>query len=134
MKHALRPVIKALDAKELVTHPDLDVNISVSCCFCEILRVCAPEYPPYNHQKLKAFFEMVVLTFEKLSSASGRSYTEMGRVLETFNRFDLSLLMLELQSDGAGLKLRLFKQFLTVYGYLFSSYTGSVCISDWAVN
>ncbi|XP_076904821.1 sister chromatid cohesion protein PDS5 homolog C-like [Bidens hawaiensis] len=116
MKNALRPVIKALVAQELVTHPNLDVNISLSCCFCEILRICAPD-SPYDDQKLKAFFEMVVLTLEKLPSASGRSYTEMGRVLEIFNRNRLSLLMLDLQLDGARLKLRLFKQFLAVYGY-----------------
>ncbi|XP_076898770.1 sister chromatid cohesion protein PDS5 homolog E-like [Bidens hawaiensis] len=115
MKNALRPVIKASVAQELVTHPNLDVNISLSCCFCEILRICAP-HTPYDDQQLKACFEMVVVTLEKLSYASGRSYTEMGRVLEIFNKFDLSLLMLDLQLDGAGLKLRLFKQFLMVYG------------------
>ncbi|XP_022028858.1 uncharacterized protein LOC110929968 isoform X2 [Helianthus annuus] len=113
MKKALHPVIEALVVKKLVRHADMDVNISVACCFCEILRINAPD-SPFNHEQLKDFFEMIVNTFEKLSSASGGSYVKMGRVLNIFSRTRLSVLMLDLQLDGARLIVRLFKQFLTV--------------------
>ncbi|GJU10023.1 phospholipase-like protein [Tanacetum coccineum] len=36
MKYALQPVIRALIAKQLLRHPDLEVNISVACCICEV--------------------------------------------------------------------------------------------------
>ncbi|KAM0001916.1 putative sister chromatid cohesion protein Pds5 [Helianthus debilis subsp. tardiflorus] len=113
MKKALHPVIEALVAKKLVRHADLDVNISVACCFCEILRINAPD-SPCNDEQLKDFFEMTVNTFEKLSSASGGSYVKMGRVLNIFSRTRLPVLMLDLQLDGVQLIVRLFKQFLTV--------------------
>ncbi|KAI7735718.1 hypothetical protein M8C21_010882 [Ambrosia artemisiifolia] len=113
MKNALVPVIWALGDNKLLRHPDVDVNILVSCCFCEILRINAPD-SPYSYEQLKDSFETVVMTFEKLSSASGGCYTRMGRVLRIFSRNNLFVLMLNMQSDGARLIVRLFKQFLTV--------------------
>ncbi|KAI3763264.1 hypothetical protein L1987_53718 [Smallanthus sonchifolius] len=112
MKDALSPTTEALIAKELMRHPDMDVNISVACCFCDILRIYAPD-PPYNDEQLMDIFEMVVIVFEKFS-ASGGCYTEMAEVLKIFSDYKLFVLMLELDSDAHGLIVRLFKQFLTV--------------------
>ncbi|KAK1413125.1 hypothetical protein QVD17_34892 [Tagetes erecta] len=112
-KFALCPIIEALISKELVRHHDMDVNIIVACCFCEILRINAPD-PPYNDEQLKDIFEMVVITFEKLSSASGGCYTEMADVLKLFSSYKLSVLMLDLDLGAHELIVRLFKQFLTV--------------------
>ena len=53
---------------------------------------------------------MVVLTFEKLSSASGGYFGKMTKFLEIFSKARLPLLMLQL--DGRGLIVRLFKHFL----------------------
>ncbi|KAK9066049.1 hypothetical protein SSX86_015451 [Deinandra increscens subsp. villosa] len=111
-KSALQPITKALIAKELVRHPDIDVNISVACCFCEILRISAPNHP-YDVEKLKDFFEMVVITFEKLSSASGGCYKKMAKVLKLFSNYRLPVLMWDLDLDAHGLIVRLFMQFLT---------------------
>nr|GFB28659.1 phospholipase-like protein [Tanacetum cinerariifolium] len=78
---ALDPIIKALIAKELLNHPDIDVNILVTCCICDVLTITTP----YNHEKMKEFFEQVVVTFEKLSSTCGGCYTKMMKVLETLS-------------------------------------------------
>ncbi|GJW35572.1 phospholipase-like protein, partial [Tanacetum coccineum] len=32
---ALDPIIEALMAKELLRHPDMDVNILITCCICD---------------------------------------------------------------------------------------------------
>ncbi|PWA91426.1 hypothetical protein CTI12_AA089520 [Artemisia annua] len=52
MIKALDPIIEALVAKELLGHPLLYVNISVSCCICEILRIMAPN-APYSSRQLE---------------------------------------------------------------------------------
>lgn len=50
--HAMHPIIEALIAKELVKHPDMNVNISVATCLCEVMRIMAPENP-YNDDQMK---------------------------------------------------------------------------------
>nr|XP_043622837.1 uncharacterized protein LOC122594451 [Erigeron canadensis] len=108
MRHALDPMIEALMAKQLVRHPDMQVNISVACCVCEIMRIMAPETPS-NDEQFKDFFEMVVSTFEKLSSVPGRCYATMTKVLNIFSNIRLPVLLLDPEAH-----IRLFKQFLTV--------------------
>ena len=52
MIKALDPVIEAMVANEVLGHFDLDVNISVACCICEILRIMAPN-APYSSRQLE---------------------------------------------------------------------------------
>nr|GFA36682.1 hypothetical protein [Tanacetum cinerariifolium] len=81
---ALDPIITALVAKELLIHPDM-----------------------------KEFFQLVVVTFEKLTSTRGGCYTKMIKVLETLSSVQFMELMSEcLHLDG--LIVRLFKQFIGV--------------------
>ncbi|KAI7728387.1 hypothetical protein M8C21_009464 [Ambrosia artemisiifolia] len=112
---ALNTIIEGIFAKELVRHADVNVNISVACCICEIMRIMAPKNP-YSGEQMKDLFEMVVITFEKLSSANGGCYAKMTKVLKTFNSNRLWVMMLDLKLDGHGLIVRLFKQFLTIAG------------------
>ncbi|GKB26109.1 phospholipase-like protein, partial [Tanacetum coccineum] len=111
LKYAMHPVIGALIDKRLLRHPDVDVNISVACCICAVIRtvVC---YQPYNNEQMKDFFELVVITLEKLSSASRGCYLKMTRVLEHLSCGKFSVLMSDLQLDG--LIVRMFTQFLVV--------------------
>nr|GEV23097.1 phospholipase-like protein [Tanacetum cinerariifolium] len=90
-------------------HPDVDVNISVACCICDVLTIMTP----YNHEQTKEFFQLVVVTFEKLTSTRGGCYTKMMKVLETLSSVQFMELMSEcLHLDG--LIVRLFKQFISV--------------------
>ncbi|GJS78060.1 phospholipase-like protein [Tanacetum coccineum] len=111
MIKVLHHLHEALFAKELLRHPDMNVNISVACCICEIMRIMAPDSLCSDDQ-MKDFFEMVVITFEKLSFAYGGCYTKMTKVLRIFCNIRLAVLMLYVQVEG--LICRLFKQFLTV--------------------
>ena len=52
MKYALQPVIMALIAKELLRHPDMDVNIAVVCCICEIFTIMVRK-TPYSDEQMK---------------------------------------------------------------------------------
>ncbi|XP_071729395.1 sister chromatid cohesion protein PDS5 homolog D-like [Rutidosis leptorrhynchoides] len=113
MIQSMHPLIEVLIAKKTLRHPDLDVNISVAHCISEIMRIMAPENP-YNNEQMKDFFELVVTTFETLNTASGGCYTKMTKVLKIFSKYRLPLFMLDLDLEGQGLIVRLFKQFLTV--------------------
>ncbi|GJU33974.1 phospholipase-like protein [Tanacetum coccineum] len=88
----LHQITNALISKGLMRHPDMNVNMSVACCICEILRITAPNVP-YNHEQLKEFFEVVVSSFEKLSSASGGYYGKMTKVLQVFSKARLPVLI-----------------------------------------
>ncbi|PWA94382.1 phospholipase-like protein [Artemisia annua] len=124
----LNQIINALSAKELVRHPDMNVNISVACCICEILRITAPNDPSNNGQ-IKEFFELVVMSFEKLASASGRYHGRMNKVLEVFCKARLPVLMLDLKLDGYGLIVRLFKHFLNISSDLLSSNSTAIVLN-----
>ncbi|PWA46425.1 phospholipase-like protein [Artemisia annua] len=110
LKYAMHPVRYALIAKQLLSHPDVDVNISVACCICVIIRTVVG-YEPYNNEQMKDFLELVVITFEKVSSPSRGCYTKMTRLLEQLRVGKFPVLMCDLQLDG--LIVRLFTQFLT---------------------
>ncbi|GJY77149.1 phospholipase-like protein [Tanacetum coccineum] len=111
MKYALQPVIRALIAKQLLRHPDMEVNISVACCICEVFTIMVRK-TPYDDEQMKDFFELFVITFEKLSSESGGCFDKMIKVLRTLDSCKFSVKMCNLQLDG--LIVRLFRQFLTV--------------------
>ncbi|GJZ21246.1 phospholipase-like protein [Tanacetum coccineum] len=107
MKYAMRPIIEALVAKQLLRHPDMNVNISVACCICDVLRIMN-DNAPYNDEQMKDFFELAVITFEKLS---GGCSTKLFKVLRTLSHLSYSLLKSDLLLKG--LIVRIFKQFLT---------------------
>ena len=46
---ALDPIIEALMAKEMLCHPDMDVNILVTCCISDVLKIVTP----YNHEQMR---------------------------------------------------------------------------------
>ncbi|XP_071698118.1 uncharacterized protein [Rutidosis leptorrhynchoides] len=76
-----------------------------------VIRIMGPDAPPYDHQQMKEFFEVVVTLFEKQSCASGSNYGKLNRVLRIFSKTRLPVMMLDLQLEE--LVGRLFKQFLT---------------------
>nr|GFA47771.1 phospholipase-like protein [Tanacetum cinerariifolium] len=106
----LHLISQALIAQKLVKHPDVNVNISVVCCICEIIRIRAPN-APYNHEHMKEFFEVLVTSFEKQSSAAGGYCGKMTKVLEIFRNARLPVMMLDAHVEG--LVGRLLKQFLS---------------------
>ncbi|XP_071696973.1 uncharacterized protein [Rutidosis leptorrhynchoides] len=111
MIKALYSINQALIANGLMRHPDMNVNISVVCCICEIIRIIAPYAPLYDHQHMKEFFEALVTSIEKQSSTCGGNYGRMTRALGIFSKSRLPVMMLDLQLEE--LVCRLFKQFLT---------------------
>ncbi|MFS7909871.1 putative sister chromatid cohesion protein Pds5 [Helianthus anomalus] len=111
INETVHPIFEALIAKEWLRHPDIDVNILVACCICEILRIVGAQ-PFYNDEQMKEFFESVVMIFEKLISAPGGSGFEIDRFLEKFSTVRLPVMMLELRLDD--LIVQLFRHILSL--------------------
>ncbi|PSR89359.1 Sister chromatid cohesion protein like [Actinidia chinensis var. chinensis] len=109
MRDALRPLMKALTAQNLLRHSDIDVKVSVVSCINEIMRVTAPD-APFDDEPMKEIFELTVMALEKLSLASGRCYTKAVSILATFATVRSCLVMLDLECDE--LIVEMFQLFL----------------------
>ncbi|KAI3902844.1 hypothetical protein MKW92_037523 [Papaver armeniacum] len=109
MHNALAPSIKALVAKELLRHPDVDVKVSVASCISEITRITAPD-APYEDDQMKEIFQLIVGSFEKLFDTSSRSYHKRASILETVAKVRSCVVMLDLECDG--LIIEMFQHFL----------------------
>ncbi|CAA0829368.1 Unknown protein [Striga hermonthica] len=98
MQTALSPLTKALIMEELVKHSNEDVKVGVASCICEITRITAPE-APYDDDKMKDVFQLIVPPFENLSETSSRSYGKRASILEIVAKVRSCLIMLDLECD-----------------------------------
>ncbi|CAA3030755.1 neurofilament heavy polypeptide-like [Olea europaea subsp. europaea] len=98
MQTALSPLMKALVADELLKHSDIDVKVAVASCINEITRITAPE-APYDDEKMKDIFQLIVSSFEHLYDKSSRSYAKRAMILETVSKVRSCVIMLDLECD-----------------------------------
>ncbi|KAL2936653.1 Sister chromatid cohesion protein PDS5-like protein B-B [Bienertia sinuspersici] len=105
---ALLSMMKALISEKLMGNSDADVMITVAACLNEILRISAP-VAPYNDEKMKEIFELIVLSFDKLSSSPGRCYSKAVLILESVARLRSCVMMLDL--DCHSLVTKMFELF-----------------------
>ncbi|XP_052191636.1 sister chromatid cohesion protein PDS5 homolog C isoform X2 [Diospyros lotus] len=109
MQTALSPSLKALVADDLLRHPDIDVKVAVATCISEITRITAPD-APYDDDKMKDVFQLIVSSFEDLSDNSSRTYNKRTLILETVAKVRSCVIMLDLECDG--LIVEMFQHFL----------------------
>ncbi|CAL9101451.1 PDS5, regulator of cohesion maintenance [Musa troglodytarum] len=109
MSNALRPSMKALVAKELLGHSDIDVKVAVASCISEITRITAPE-APYDDDLMKEIFQRIVEAFENLDDMSSHSFPKRVSILETVAKVRSCVVMLDLECDS--LILEMFRYFL----------------------
>ncbi|TMX05362.1 hypothetical protein EJD97_023576 [Solanum chilense] len=109
MHDALSPLMKALVANDLLRHSDVDVKVAVASCISEITRITAPD-APYDDDKMKDIFQLIVSSFENLDDQSSRSYNKRVMILETVSKVRSCVVMLDLECDG--LIAEMFQHFL----------------------
>lgn len=109
MHDALSPLMKALVANDLLMHSDLDVKVAVASCISEITRITAPD-APYDDDKMKDVFQLIVSSFENLDDQSSRSYNKRLMILETVAKVRSCVVMLDLECDR--LITEMFQHFL----------------------
>jgi hypothetical protein len=57
MTSALKPMMTALSAKGMLSHPDTDVRVAVAACISEVTRITAPD-APYEDDLMKVSFSL----------------------------------------------------------------------------
>ncbi|VFQ84802.1 unnamed protein product [Cuscuta campestris] len=106
---ALSPLVKALVEDVLLKHSNVDVKVALASCLSEITRITAPD-APYDDDKMKAIFELIVSSFENLYDESSRSFNKRVMIIETVCKVRLCVVMLDLECDE--LISRMFQYFL----------------------
>ncbi|XP_060216305.1 sister chromatid cohesion protein PDS5 homolog C isoform X2 [Lycium barbarum] len=109
MHDALSPLMKALVANDLLRHSDLDVKVAVASCISEITRITAPD-APYDDDKMKDIFQLIVSSFENINDQSSRSFNKRVLILETVAKVRSCVVMLDLECDR--LITEMFQHFL----------------------
>ncbi|XP_047324394.1 sister chromatid cohesion protein PDS5 homolog C-like isoform X2 [Impatiens glandulifera] len=102
---------KALVEDELFRHSDMDVKVAVASCITEITRITAPD-APYDDDKMKDIFQLIVSSFENISDLSSRSYSKRTSILETVAKVRSCVVMLDLECDE--LINEMFQHFMNV--------------------
>ncbi|KAG6409462.1 hypothetical protein SASPL_127502 [Salvia splendens] len=98
MQASLNPLTKVLVTTSLLEHSDIDVKVGVASCISEITRITAPD-APYNDEKMKDVFRLIVSSFEGLADVSSRSYEKRATILETVAKVRSCVIMLDLECD-----------------------------------
>ncbi|KAL9399668.1 hypothetical protein Peur_008629 [Populus x canadensis] len=110
MQRAVELAMKALMAKELLNHSDVDVKVSVASCFNHILIITAQTFS-YDDEQMKEILQLIVASFENISDTSSPSYHKRVLILEKFANVRSCVLMVDLQCYS--LIMEMFKHFLT---------------------
>ncbi|KAK9666513.1 hypothetical protein RND81_14G190100 [Saponaria officinalis] len=95
---ALLIPMKALISDELFRHSNPDVRIMIASCLNEVTRITAP-IPPFEDDKMKEFFELIVASFENLSCQPGRCYSKAVSILQSVARLRSCVILLDLDCD-----------------------------------
>ncbi|KAG6772269.1 hypothetical protein POTOM_023671 [Populus tomentosa] len=110
MQRAVEVAMKALMAKELLNHSDVDVKVCVASCFNHILIITALTFS-YDDEQMKEILQLIVASFENISDTSSPSYHKRVLILEKFANVRSCVLMVDLQCYS--LIMEMFKHFLT---------------------
>ncbi|XP_075516326.1 sister chromatid cohesion protein PDS5 homolog C-like [Primulina tabacum] len=109
MLTALSPLMDALITEYFLKHSDVDVKVCVASCVGEITRITAPD-APYDDDKMKDVFHLIVSSFEDLSDTSSRSHHKRASILETVAKVRSCVIMLDLECDQ--MIVEMFQHFL----------------------
>ncbi|KAL8469825.1 hypothetical protein ACS0TY_032617 [Phlomoides rotata] len=109
MQYALSPVMKTLVMEDLTKHSNVDVKVGVTSCISEITRITAPD-APYDDERMKIVFQLIISSFEDLSDISSISYNKRARILVTTAEVRSCVIMLDLQCDQ--MIIEMFQHFL----------------------
>lgn len=96
-------------AEDFLKHPDVNVKVRVASCLSEIIRITAP-VTPYNGDKMKEVFQLIVLAFDNFSDTTSRSYSRRVNILETMAKVRYCVIMSNL--DCNQMIIELFHHFL----------------------
>ncbi|CAA7024354.1 unnamed protein product [Microthlaspi erraticum] len=106
---ALSPLKNALVSERLFKNSNVNVRVAVASCIIEIMRITAPN-APYDDDKMREVFGLVVSSFEHLANKSNRSYSKRTSILKNVALHRVPVVMLDLDCDA--LLIDMFQHFL----------------------
>jgi hypothetical protein len=89
----------------------MDVKVSILSCITEITRITAPD-APYDDEKMKEIFQLIVAVFENLSHVSSHNYMKAVSILDIVAKVKSCLVMLDLEYDA--LVVEMFQTFFKI--------------------
>ncbi|GAB2260584.1 hypothetical protein Droror1_Dr00011439 [Drosera rotundifolia] len=114
LKGKIRPLTESLLKHGLIQHKDKDVRVLVAVCFCEIIRVLAPD-PSLSDNIFMEIFELFVIMFKELVDTSSPYFPWRVRILETVAALKCCARLLDIDSEAsAELILEIFRTFFNV--------------------
>ncbi|KAK4748065.1 hypothetical protein SAY87_014651 [Trapa incisa] len=108
---ALKPLTESFIQHGLASHKDSDVRLLVTICAIEVFRIMAPE-PPFEGSNLLAIFKLFISSFAELADMESPYFSKRVKILETFNRLGLCVIMLD--NEFHSLIIEMFKVLFSV--------------------
>ncbi|CAL5333273.1 unnamed protein product [Camellia sinensis] len=104
LKPAIKPLSDSIVKHRLLLHKDKDIRLLVAICFCEIIRVLAPN-PDLTDAVFKDIFELFVSLFAELADNTSAYFSRRLKVLETVSKLKFCVLMLDTGCEDLVLKM-----------------------------
>ncbi|KAF3640005.1 putative sister chromatid cohesion protein PDS5 -like protein A-like isoform X2 [Capsicum annuum] len=111
LKSFIKPLSASLVKHSLLGHKDKDIRLLVGICFCEIVRVLAPN-PEFTDAVSRDIFGLLVNIFSELEDTKNPYFSMRVQLLETVAKLRFCLLMLDIGCEE--LVKKLFKVFFAV--------------------
>ncbi|KAJ8563635.1 hypothetical protein K7X08_032087 [Anisodus acutangulus] len=111
LKSVIKPLSTSLVKHNLFVHKDKDIRLLVGICFCEIVRVLAPN-PEFTHAVSRDIFKLLVNIFSELEDTKNPYFSMRVQLLETVAKLRFCLLMLDIGCQE--LVKKMFKNFFAV--------------------
>ncbi|KAL1833660.1 hypothetical protein ACET3Z_003311 [Daucus carota] len=100
----VKPLTDSLVKHSLLVHKDKDVKLLVAICFCEIIRILAPN-PDFSDEILRDIFKLFISMFEELADTSSPYFSRRVKLLETVAKLEFCVLMIDTGSEDLILKM-----------------------------
>ncbi|KAL3513624.1 hypothetical protein ACH5RR_026341 [Cinchona calisaya] len=107
----IQPLSDSLIRHGLLQHKDKDIKILVATCFCEIIRVLAPD-PGFSDDVFRDIFKLLQSIFAEIGDYTSPYFLRRVKLLETVAKLNFCVLMLDIGCED--LILKMFKIFFSV--------------------
>ncbi|XP_059630755.1 sister chromatid cohesion protein PDS5 homolog B isoform X2 [Cornus florida] len=111
LESTIKPLSDSLVKHRLLQHKDKDIRLLVAMCYCEIIRILAPN-PDFSDAVFRDIFKLFLSMFAELSDTTSPYFSRRVKVLEIVAKLKFCVLMLDTGCEN--LVLEMFKTFFTV--------------------
>ncbi|XP_027091600.1 sister chromatid cohesion protein PDS5 homolog B isoform X1 [Coffea arabica] len=110
LNSVIQPLSDSLIKHGLLQHKDKDIRILVATCFCEIIRVLAPD-PGFSDDVFTDIFKLLQSIFAETGDYKSPYFSRRVKLLETVAKLNVCVLMLDVGCED--LILKMFKIFFS---------------------